>query len=110
MPIARQIADDEERVEHFEDCHIFNAQTTVWIPHPYKDEDTYAKTATDFEMDDMLSDYEIPTPLADHQEQHDRLPKARKRILTISQQVMFISSLLVMMVLSMLNVMMKSRI
>jgi len=68
MPIARQIADDEERVECFEDCHIFNAQTTVWIPHPHKDEDTYAMTATDFEMDDMLSDYEIPTPLADHQE------------------------------------------
>ncbi len=69
MPIARRIGDDEERVEDFEDCHIFNAQTSVWIPHPYKGEETYAMTATDFELDDMLSDYETSTPFADHQEQ-----------------------------------------
>lgn len=69
MPIARRIGDDEERVEDFEDFHIFNTETTVWIPHPYEDEETCAMTATDFELDDMLSDYEISTPFADHQEQ-----------------------------------------
>jgi hypothetical protein len=69
MPITRRIGDEEESFEHLDDCHIFNAQTTVWVPHPYKDEKTGEMTATDFELDDMLSDYEIPTPFADHQEQ-----------------------------------------
>jgi hypothetical protein len=71
MPIARRTGDDEKRVGNFEDSHIFNPHTTVWIPHPCEDEETgtFALTETDFELDAMLSDYEIPTPFTDHEEQ-----------------------------------------